>query len=85
MSNQGEIPSVARQVFVDSKQPVAMVHALMARQIELAAKELRAGVPVVPLTPDPSRSTLPDTGRDHAVLPGAPVRSTAGRRGRRAR
>jgi hypothetical protein len=83
MSDSGEIPSVARQVFVDSKQPAAVVHALMTRQVALAAKELRAGVPTVPLTPDPTRGTLPTSnGRDNAVLSGVPARSTSGRRAR---
>jgi hypothetical protein len=83
MSDKGEIPSVARQVFIDSKQPAAVVHAMMTRQIALTAKELRAGVPVVPLTPDPTHGTLPTSnGRDHAVLAGIPPRSTSGRRAR---
>jgi hypothetical protein len=87
MSDSGEIPSVARQVFVDSKPPATVVQAMMTRQIALTAQELRAGVPAVPLTPDPTHQTSPtaDSGRDSAVLSGTPMRSVAQRRGRRTR
>jgi hypothetical protein len=78
---------VARQVFVDSHPPASVIHALMDRQVQLTAKELRAGAPAVPLTPDPSRGSLPNPAADHdsAVLPAVPARSVAHRRVRRTR
>jgi hypothetical protein len=82
MSDKGEIPSVSRQVFVDAKMPASAIHNLMNRQAGLAAEELRAGVPGVPVTADPTGSTLPGADRlpDSAVLPGSPIRTTASRR-----
>ena len=82
MSDKGEIPSVSRQVFVDSKLPAAQSRDLMARQAGMVAKELRAGVPTVPVTSDPSGEALPlpDNGRQNATLPGTAIRTWASRR-----
>lgn len=85
-SAKGEIPSVARQVFVDTKLPAGQVRELTIRHSALAAQELRAGVPTVPSTPDPSGTPALDVkpfSGDLASLAGAPVRTTASRRGRR--
>ncbi|HUR75712.1 MAG TPA: galactose oxidase-like domain-containing protein [Sporichthya sp.] len=79
---KGEVPSVSRQVFVGTALPAAQVAAMKQRQARLTAAELLAGVPAVPLTPDPNGSVpgaqLP--GQDNALLPGSSARSVAGRR-----
>jgi hypothetical protein len=62
------------------------VRELTIRHSALAAQELRAGVPTVPATPDPSGTPAMDVkpfSGDLASLPGAPVRTAASRRGRR--
>jgi hypothetical protein len=89
-SAKGEIPSVARQVFVDTKLPAAQVHDLTTRQAGLVAQELRAGVPTVPVTSDPTGSAAPLAGKGGstgtavgtvaATLPGAPIRTSTSRR-----
>jgi hypothetical protein len=87
-SAKGEIPSVSRQVFVDAgRLPAAQIAALKHRQATLTKAELLAGVPAVPLTPDPNDAApapqLP--GQDNALPVVHADRAVAGRRSGRHR
>ncbi|MGQ0624938.1 MAG: galactose oxidase-like domain-containing protein [Sporichthyaceae bacterium] len=82
-SKRGEIPSVARQVFVDAKISAAQQSGLRKRAAELTQVELTAGVPEVPGAGDlGDASPLPGQG-DLAAVTGSAARTAAGRTGGR--
>ena len=83
-TDQGEIPSVSRQLFVGTKLPAAQIESLNQRAAELTEVELKADALKVPLTPNPDDSApgVRMPGSQKAVLPGTPYATVAGRRSR---
>jgi len=81
-SERGEIPSVARQVFVDAQLPAAAVRELEQRAAGQAAAE-RSAAPVVPAAADPTHGSALPGPADLASLGAPPHRTATGRRNRR--
>lgn len=85
-SEKGEIPSVARQVFVDAKLSKAQTKALQHTAAGQAAKELKLGVPTVPAAGDVGDAGgVSPTGlmTDLATVSAPGARTVAQRRPRR--